>query len=164
MLIRAFVACWLFYQICEIICVKVFKNRPSKICGRQPLKNFTLPILEYLDPYISQKISFLPHPSLCWNILKPTFSHCLRNASLITDLMDINQREFIFPRFTCLITLLYITKIRYNELPPLQTIFSPPSCKKSLDLTNFYKTKIKAKWKSQFDFLFLPYFSNFKVC
>ena len=26
---------------------KVFKNGPSKICGRQPLKNFTLSILEY---------------------------------------------------------------------------------------------------------------------
>ena len=28
----------------------VFKNRPGKICGRQPLKNFTWSILEYLDP------------------------------------------------------------------------------------------------------------------
>ena len=26
---------------------KVFKNGPSKSCGRQPLKNFTLSILEY---------------------------------------------------------------------------------------------------------------------
>ena len=30
---------------------KVFKNRPSKICGRQPLKNFTWSILEYFVPY-----------------------------------------------------------------------------------------------------------------
>ena len=30
--------------------VKVFKNGPSTICGRQPLKNFTWSILEYLDP------------------------------------------------------------------------------------------------------------------
>ena len=30
--------------------VKVFKNGPSKICGRQPLKDFTWSILEYLDP------------------------------------------------------------------------------------------------------------------
>ena len=30
--------------------VKVFKNEPSKICGRQPLRNFTWFILEYLDP------------------------------------------------------------------------------------------------------------------
>ena len=28
---------------------KVFKNGPSKICGRQPLKTWF--ILEYLDPY-----------------------------------------------------------------------------------------------------------------
>ena len=26
---------------------RVFKNGPSKLCGRQPLKNFTWPILEY---------------------------------------------------------------------------------------------------------------------
>ena len=30
------------------IWVNVFKNGPSKICGRQPLKNFTWTILEYL--------------------------------------------------------------------------------------------------------------------
>ena len=28
-----------------------FKNAPNKICGRQPLKNFTWSILEYLVPY-----------------------------------------------------------------------------------------------------------------
>ena len=45
---------------------KIFKNGPSKICGRQPLKNlkghgllklsstnFTWSILEYLDPYVN---------------------------------------------------------------------------------------------------------------
>ena len=30
---------------------KIFKNGPSKICGRQSLKNFTLSILEYFVPY-----------------------------------------------------------------------------------------------------------------
>ena len=35
---------------------KAFKNGPSKICGRQPLKNFTLlSIVEYFVPYISGK-------------------------------------------------------------------------------------------------------------
>ena len=37
------------------ICIyggKVFKNGPSKICGRQPLKNFTWSILEYFAPYV----------------------------------------------------------------------------------------------------------------
>ena len=28
-----------------------FKNAPNKICGRQPLKNFTWSILEYFVPY-----------------------------------------------------------------------------------------------------------------
>ena len=31
--------------------VKVFKNRPSKTCGREPLKIFIWFILEYLDQY-----------------------------------------------------------------------------------------------------------------
>ena len=30
-------------------CNKAFKNGPSKISGRQPLKNFTWSILEYLS-------------------------------------------------------------------------------------------------------------------
>ena len=38
--------------------VKVFKNGPSKICGRQPLKHFRWSILEYLDPYISRNKQF----------------------------------------------------------------------------------------------------------
>ena len=35
--------------------VKIFKNVPSEICGRQLLKNFTWSILEYLDPYKTRK-------------------------------------------------------------------------------------------------------------
>ena len=31
---------------------RVFKNGPTKICGRQPLKSFTWSILEYVAPYI----------------------------------------------------------------------------------------------------------------
>ena len=30
---------------------KLLKNGPSKICGRQPLKNFTWSILEYFVSY-----------------------------------------------------------------------------------------------------------------
>ena len=32
---------------------KVFKNGPSRICGRQPLKNFTWSILEYFASYVA---------------------------------------------------------------------------------------------------------------
>ena len=35
----------------NIICDKVFKNGPSKVCGRQPLKTFTRTILEYFARY-----------------------------------------------------------------------------------------------------------------
>ena len=31
---------------------KVFKNGPSKICGREPLKDFTGSILGYFVPYV----------------------------------------------------------------------------------------------------------------
>ena len=43
-----------------IIWVKVIKNEPSKIYGRQPLKNFTWSILEYLDPFVKGHFSFIP--------------------------------------------------------------------------------------------------------
>ena len=36
----------------KLIWDNVFKNEPSKSCGRQSLKNFTRPILEYFVPYI----------------------------------------------------------------------------------------------------------------
>ena len=38
---------------------KVFKNGPGKICGRQPLKNFTWSILEYFAPYLNLNVVFL---------------------------------------------------------------------------------------------------------
>ena len=41
------------------IWVKVFKNGPSKIYGRQPLKNLTWSILEYLDPMTLQYIQYI---------------------------------------------------------------------------------------------------------
>ena len=40
-----------FYVRVIIIWVKLFNNGQSKIFERQPLKNFTLFILEYLGPY-----------------------------------------------------------------------------------------------------------------
>ena len=40
-----------FYEGCSNIWVKVFKNGPSKISGRQPLKNFLWSILEYIAPF-----------------------------------------------------------------------------------------------------------------
>ena len=36
--------------------VNVFKNGPSRICGRDPLKCFTWVILEYLNPYDSFRL------------------------------------------------------------------------------------------------------------
>ena len=38
---------------------KLFKNGPSKICGRQPLKTFTWFILEYFAPkHCLKRVSF----------------------------------------------------------------------------------------------------------
>ena len=39
------------FVLCEVRSKwdKVFKNGASKICGRQPLKNFTCSIREYFD-------------------------------------------------------------------------------------------------------------------
>ena len=45
---------------------KAFKNGPSKICGRQPLKNFTWSILEYFVPDVQKdnqpKLTQRPQP------------------------------------------------------------------------------------------------------
>ena len=41
----------IFYSF--LIWEKLFKNWPSKICGRQPLKKFTWSILEYFVLYIA---------------------------------------------------------------------------------------------------------------
>ena len=37
----------------------VFENEASKICGRQPLKNFTWSILEYFVPYVLKERDFI---------------------------------------------------------------------------------------------------------
>ena len=44
---------------------KVFKNGPSKICGRQPSKNFTWSILEYFVP--NDYINLLMHNVPKWS-------------------------------------------------------------------------------------------------
>ena len=41
---------------CSNIRVKVFKNGPSKICGRQPSKSFTWSILEYINPCVTHEV------------------------------------------------------------------------------------------------------------
>ena len=64
------------------IWVKAFKNRPSKTCGRQALKNLkwydlsiTWPVSEYLDPFVVQytwtfRIDFsLNHPCRKFGVL-----------------------------------------------------------------------------------------------
>ena len=45
------------HYIAYLIWDKVFKNRPSKICGRQPLKNFNLTIPEYFVPFRDKEVS-----------------------------------------------------------------------------------------------------------
>ena len=39
----------------------VFKNGLSKICGRQPSKNFTWSIIEYLVPCVEIETDFVCH-------------------------------------------------------------------------------------------------------
>ena len=45
------------HYIAYLIWDKVFKNGPSKICGRQPLKNFSLTIPEYFVPFRDKEVS-----------------------------------------------------------------------------------------------------------
>ena len=43
----------------SLILDRVFKNRPSKICWRQPLKNFNWSILEYIVSYVHTNLTYL---------------------------------------------------------------------------------------------------------
>ena len=47
----------------DFIWVQVFKNGTIKISGRRPLKNSTKPILEFLDPFIARRLSFMTETS-----------------------------------------------------------------------------------------------------
>ena len=75
-------------RIFSVIWDKVFNKRPSKICGRQPLKNFTSSILECLVPYLyftySWKIENLHQfrSEFSYRIYKPR-SHVWRELSSV---------------------------------------------------------------------------------
>ena len=61
-------SCKFWYGWLPLTYKKVFKNGPSKICGRQPLKNFIWSILEYFVPYVQANWTRESHnqlPSLC---------------------------------------------------------------------------------------------------
>ena len=65
---------WFFYgRTCSLklelivfsfIWDQVFKSGPSKICGRQALKNLTWSTLEYLDSYVELDIFLLFYSKL----------------------------------------------------------------------------------------------------
>ena len=44
------ISVFIWHEIKNDIVDKIFKNGPSKICGRQPLKSFTWSIIEYFVP------------------------------------------------------------------------------------------------------------------
>ena len=47
------------YSFKHIIWDKVFKNGPNKICGRQPLKDFTWSVLDNFVPFIPMDVYIL---------------------------------------------------------------------------------------------------------
>ena len=46
------------FCVANIIWAKVFKNGPSKFCGRQPSKNFAWSILQYFVPYVKHNLLY----------------------------------------------------------------------------------------------------------
>ena len=75
--------------------MKVFKNGPGKICGRQSLKNFTWSILEYFDPYNPSKIFskksiiffiLIPNLRMLFTVKKTLSTEEKRLKELITDI------------------------------------------------------------------------------
>ena len=72
---------------------KVFNNGPSEICGRHPLKNFTLSILEYFVPCLTKnnETFTLKRPDLTLTEGVPLLFWCYEGEmklSLIWDYFD----------------------------------------------------------------------------
>ena len=82
----------------------MFKNGPSKICGKQPLKNFTWSILEYLDPFIAEFEHIIDFRDVFFDALrniKPKAVMVFTNVELSfrQDLWEYSDRK-MFPDFT----------------------------------------------------------------
>ena len=85
----------------------MFKNGSSKICGRQPLKNVTWSILEYVGPNFTWPILEYVGPNFTWSILdyvSPNFTWSIL--------------EYVGPNFTWS-TLEYVgpNVMRLKDLP-----------------------------------------------
>ena len=80
----------------------VFKNGPSKICGRQPLKNLTWSILEYLDTnalsYFQYKISLM----VLRNILTKSFWKYLKEVLYFNASRSMNMTKEVEKLFKLL--------------------------------------------------------------
>ena len=46
------------FCVANVIWDKIFKNGPSKFCGRQPLKNFSWSILQSFVPYVKHNLLY----------------------------------------------------------------------------------------------------------
>ena len=83
------------------IWVKVFKDGPSKICGRQRLKNFTYGILEDLDPYITCRVFSLhthdPLPLVKKTVLGHSFDSKLEHTDLWTKFHQLDKANLTVP-------------------------------------------------------------------
>ena len=81
---------------------KVFKNGPSKICGRQHLKNFTWSILEYFFLNESNKLTDLSLIScFSWQLkgeLRAAINACLTRYLSVFPILMI-QRPISFLHF-----------------------------------------------------------------
>ena len=69
----------------------LFKNRPSKICGGQPLKNFTWSILEYFAPNVT--LSPRRQRSLNHGLLK-AFSFRIDSSSFKKQWTDFSTHQY----------------------------------------------------------------------
>ena len=83
------------------IWVKIFQNGPSKICGRQRLKNFTYGIPEDLDPYIACRVFSLhthdPLPLVKKTVFGHSFDSKLEHTDLWTEFHQLDKANLTVP-------------------------------------------------------------------
>ena len=65
----------------HLIWNKAFKSGPSKICGRQPLKNFTWSTLECFVPYLERGSQYVFEDLVKKHYLAPTIAQIIPNHS-----------------------------------------------------------------------------------
>ena len=82
------------YSANDLIWVKVFKNGPSKIYGRQLLKNFICSNLEYHDPFVTVTTNTFIKDPQSFRLYFPTLAAVKTIHGILIDAICVVQYIF----------------------------------------------------------------------